>query len=228
MRLQALFYSRGGYAATLALLAGSGVTLILSMPWAGRVADFFLFPWRPTPIAFLFALAAFGAIHAVNRGAAVEPLPRIQRRHLLSLPLQVALAQVLVLPYVAVCTVLFPSGNVGFLWLAWAYLGLVNVALAALSFVVSVRCFRRAVHPFMPLLLCVAVCSFLPLFLHFAPDPVRVAALLSPAEVVWRLLNGPVPGGRLLLSFVAPAAVGLALILVSLRRIGREIHGSRP
>ncbi|MCI0478937.1 hypothetical protein L0Y59_00115, partial [Candidatus Uhrbacteria bacterium] len=130
MKTHELFFGRGGYAATLALLIGTGLALVLSMPWAGRVADFFLFPWTPTPAAFFFALAVLGAVHAMNRGAAVEPLPRTRRRQLLSLPLQVSLVHALVLPYVAICTVLVPTRHAGLLWMAWAYVGLVNCTLA--------------------------------------------------------------------------------------------------
>ncbi len=227
MKTHELFFGRGGYAATLALLIGTGLALILSMPWAGRVADFFLFPWTPTPVAFFFTLAMLGAIHAMNRGAAVEPLPRTQRRQLASLPLQVSFVQALVLPGVAICTVLLPARHASLLWMAWGYLGLVNVALGIISFRISARCFRRARHPFFPLLFTACAYNFLPLLFEFGPGPVRTAALVSPVAALWRMLAGDEPWGALLFSFLIPFALGLALLLLTRRRVSKEGHALR-
>jgi len=222
-----LFFDRGGYAATLALLIGTGLALVLSMPWAGRVADFFLFPWTPTPVAFFFALAALGAVHAMNRGAAVEPLPRTRRRQLLSLPLQVSLVQALVLPYVAICTVLLPARHAGLLWMAWAYVGVVNITLGVISFRISARCFHRARHPFFPLFLVACAYNFVPLLFEFAPAPARTAALVSPAAALWTMLAGDAPWGALLFSFLVPFSLGLGLFLVTRSRVSKEGHALR-
>ena len=227
MKNYELLFGRGGYAAALALLIGTGLALVLSMPWAGRVADFFLFPWSPTPVAFFFALAAFGAVHAMNRGAAVEPLPRVQLRQLLSLPLQVSFAQALVLPHVAICTVLLPARHAGVLWAAWGYVGLVDIALAILSFRIIARCFHRARHPFFPLFFAACAYYFVPLLFELAPDPVRTAALLSPAAALWTLLGTDEPWGALLLSFLVPFVFGLTLWVATRRRISKEGHALR-
>ncbi|MCX6094259.1 MAG: hypothetical protein NTY63_05470 [Candidatus Bipolaricaulota bacterium] len=227
MKTHDLFFGRGGYAATLVLLIGAGLALVLSMPWAGRVADFFLFPWSPTPAAFFFTLAALGAVHAMNRGAAVEPLPRTRRRQLLSLPLQVSFVQALVLPNVAICTVLLPARHAGLLWMAWGYLGLVNVALGVISFRISARCFHRARHPFFPLLFAACAYNLLPLLFQFAPGPVQMAALVSPAAALWTMLAGDETWGALLFSFLVPFALGLVLFVLTRRRISEEGHALR-
>ncbi|MDD4903975.1 MAG: hypothetical protein PHX77_05715 [Candidatus Bipolaricaulis sp.] len=227
MKPYTLFFDRGGYVACLAFLIGTGLALVLSMPWAGRVADFFLFPWRPAPTAFFLALAAFGTAHAVNRGAAVEPLPRIRRRQLLSLPLQVAFLQTLVLPYVTVCTILLPSRHAGHLWMAWGYVGLVSVAIAIVAFRLSSRAFRHGRSPFFPLLAFLCIYDFPPLLLELAPEPFRAAALVSPAAALWHMLAGGEPWTRLLFSFLVPFGLGVVVFLFAHRGVLREEHALR-
>ncbi len=228
MRTSDLVFGRGGYATALTLLIGTGLALVLSMPWAGRVADFFMFPWSPTPVAFFFVLAALGAVHAMNRGAAVEPLPRIQRRQLLSLPLHVGFVQALVLPHVAICTILLPARHAGLLWMTWGYVGLVNVVLAIVSFRVSARCFHRGRSVVFPL--CCVACAYyaFPLLFEFAPEPFRTAALVSPAAALWSMLAGDESSGALLWSFGVPALLGLALFISTRRRVSKEEHALRP
>jgi uncharacterized membrane protein len=223
-----LFFDRGGYAAALALLIGTGLALVLSMPWAGRVADFFAFPWSPTPVALLFALALLGTVHALNRGAAVEPLPRVRRRQLSSLPLQIGFVQALVLPHVAVCTVLVPARHAGLLWMAWGYVGLVNVAFAVVAFRVSARCFRLARSPLFSLLLIASAYYLVPLLFEFAPGTFRVAALVSPAVALWTLLAGEASAGQLAFSFLVPFGLGVVLFVSARRRVATEEHALRP
>jgi len=222
-----LFFDRGGYVACLAFLIGTGLALVLSMPWAGRVADFFLFPWRPAPTAFFLALAAFGAAHAVNRGAAVEPLPRIRRRQLLSLPLQVTLVQVLAVPYVTVCTILLPSRHAGHLWMAWGYVGLVSIAVAAVAFRLASRALRRGRSPFFPLLAFLFAYYVLPLLFELAPGTFRAAALVSPAAALWHMLAGGESWMRLLFSFLVPFGLGLIVFHFARRGVLREEHALR-
>jgi hypothetical protein len=222
------FFSRGGLAALVALAVGSGAVLILSMPWAGRVADFFRFPWHPTPVAFLIAMAFFAAVHALNRGGMVEHLPRLQRRQLLSLPLQVVFAQLLVVPYVVACIVLTSEARVSALWLAWAYVAVVDFALSVAAFHVGRQSIRRAAGVFFPLLALAGVLFGIPLALGLLFAPLRPAALLCPPYVIFSMITTGLRDAELWLAFLVPAGLGTFLFLKGLRQTARSIHEQLP
>ena len=228
MRLHDIFFSRGGLASLVALATGSGAVLILSMPWAGRVADFFRFPWRPTPLAFLIALGFFAAVHALNRGGAVELLPRLQRRQLLSLPLQVVFAQLLVVPYVVTCIVLTSGTRVTTLWLAWAYTAVVDFALSAAAFHVGCQSVRRGVGVFPPLLVLTGVLFGIPLAVGLLFAPLRPMALLCPPYTIFSMITTGLRGAELWLAFLVPAGLGTLLFLWGMRQTARSIHAQLP
>ena len=178
-------------------------------------------------MAFFFSLALLGAIHAMNRGAVAEPLPRIQRKQLHSLPLQVGFAHALVLPHVAICTVLVPARHAGLLWMAWGYAALVSVVLAVIAFRIAIRCFRRAHHPFFRLLLAACAYELLPVPFVLAPGPFRRIALVSPVVALWGMLSTGQPWDALLVSFLVPLILALILFLATQRQLTGEAHGLR-
>ena len=228
MRFDDVFFSRGGIVSLVSLAVGSGAVLILSMPWAGRVADFFRFPWRPTPLAFLIAVGFLAALHAVNRGGTVELLPRLQRRQLLSLPLQVALAQLLVVPYLVVCVVLTSETRVSTLWLVWVYTAVVDFALSTAAFHVGCLSVRRAVGVFFPLLALTGALFGIPLTLGLLFAPLRPLALLCPPYAIFSMITTGLRGAELWLAFAVPVGLGALLFLWGLRQTARSIHAQLP
>lgn len=221
MRTYDLVFERGGLASLVALAGCPGVVLILSMPWAGRVADFFRFPWRPTPLAFLISLVTFAAVHALNRGSGVELLPRLQRRQLLSLPLQVAIAQVLVVPYVVSSSVLTPSNRIATLWEVWCYAFVVDLALAMGSFHVARWSVRRGVSPFFPLLGLATAVAGVPLAVGLAVRPLRAVSLLSPPFAVFQMVATSLVGANVWVAFVVPGALAALGFVAGLRMTSR-------
>jgi len=228
VRSDDVFFSRGGIASLVSLAVGSGAVLILSMPWAGRVADFFRFPWRPTPLAFLIAVGFLAALHAVNRGGTVELLPRLQRRQLVSLPLQVALAQLLVAPYLVVCVVLTSETRVSTLWLVWVYTAVVDFALCTAAFHVGCLSVRRAVGVFFPLLALLGVLFGIPLTLGLLFAPLRPLTLLCPPYAIFSMITTGLRAAELWLAFAVPAGLGALLFLWGLRKTARSIHAQLP
>jgi hypothetical protein len=228
VRFDDVFFSRGGTASLVSLAVGSGAVLILSMPWAGRVADFFRFPWRPTPLAFLIAVGFLAALHAVNRGGTVELLPRLQRRQLVSLPLQVALAQLLVVPYFVVCVVLTSETRVSTLWLVWAYTAVVDFALSAAAFHVGCLSVRHAGGIFFPLLALLGVLFGIPLTLGLLFPPLHSLTLLCPPYAIFSMITTGLRGAEPWLVFAVPAGLGALLFLWGLRQTARSIHAQLP
>ncbi len=225
MRPHSLLFSRGGLASALALLLGSGAVLILSMPWAGRVGDFFLFPWRPSPLAFLLGLAFFLAVFAANRGSAVEPLPWTQRRQLASLPFQVLFASILITPYVSLGTVLLASKK-SVLWLAWAYLILVSLFIAVGAFQIERTCVRRGLHSFFPRAGFVAVYFGFPFLALLFRAPASDLASISPVILLWRLLTPPT-AAQWGWALAVPVAGTAWIAWRAMRGIRKEHHASR-
>jgi hypothetical protein len=228
VRLYDLVFARGGTASLVSLAGGAGAVLILSMPWAGKVADFFRFPWRPTPTAVLISVAFFAAIHAFNRGGTVELLARLQRRQLLSLPLQVLFAQLLVVPYFVACAILTPGSRVLMLGVIWAYIGTVDLALSLAAFHVGRWAARRGAGVFLPVFVLGAATFALPLVLGLLVAPLHPAALLSSPYAVFSMLTTELRGAELGLAFGAPAALAAVLLLVGLRQTARSIHEQLP
>jgi len=228
VRLHDIFFSRGGLASLIALAAGSGAVLILSMPWAGRVADFFRFPWRPTPLGFLIAMGFFAAVHALNRGGTVELLPRLQRRQLLSLPLQIVFAQLLVVPYVVTCIVLTAGTHVSTLWLAWAYTAVVDFALSAAAFHVGCHSVRRGVGVFSPLFAVAGAVFGIPLAAGLVFAPLRPVALLCPPYAIFSMITTGLHGAELWFAFLVPGGLGTVLFLRGVRQTARSIHAQLP
>ncbi len=228
MRHYDVFFARGGLASLVILAGGAGIVLVLSMPWAGTVGDFFRFPWRPTPVAVLIAVSFFASLHALNRGGTVELLPHLQRRQLLSLPLQVVCAQLLVVPYFVACAALTTPSHVATLWEVWAYIGVVDLALSFAAFHVARQCGRRAVGAFFPLLGLAATAFGLPLAVGLPVVSLRAVALLSPPYAVFSLLSTGLRGTGVCLAFAVPAGAAAWLCLSGLRQTSRSIHERLP
>lgn len=224
MKLYDILFARGGLASLVALAGGAGIALILSMPWAGRVADFFRFPWRPTPLAFLIAMSTLAAVHAITRAASIELLPRLQRRQLLSLPLQVAIAQVLVIPYVVACGVLTSASRATMLWEVWLYMLVVDLALAAAAFHVARLSLRHAIGVFFPLSIFAAAVAGVPLALGLPMDSLRPVALLCPPYTVFQMATTGLGKADSLIAFLVPGTAALFLFVAGLRQSSRSIH----
>ncbi len=219
-----ILFGRAGLASLVVLAGGVGATLVLSMPWAGRVADFFSFPWRPTPLAFLISILGLGAVHAMVRGGAVEHLARLQRRQLAWLPVQVLVAQTLIVPYVVTASVLTPASRVGILWEAWAYILIVDAALAIWAFHLSRLCLRRRIGALLPLLGFGVLVSGVPLAVGLPFSSLRSVALLSPPYAVFRLAIAGLSAPEFLLAYLTPGALAALGFIAGLRRVGRDLY----
>ncbi len=217
MRVYDIVFERGGLTSLIGLAACPGLVLILSMPWAGRVADFFRFPWRPTPLAFLISVVTFAAAHAINRGGTVELLPRLQRRQLLSLPFQVLIAQVLIIPYIVSSAVLTSSGHVSSLWHVWGYTFVLDLSLAVASFHTARWCIRRGMATFFPLVGLVTAIVGVPLALGLVVRPLRAIALLSPPYAVFRMATTGLGVGDAWLVFLVPGILAVIAFVAGLR-----------
>jgi len=220
VRFHSIVFRRGGLAAYACLVLGCGVVLMLSMPWAGRLGELITFPWRPAPITFFYAHLLLTCVVALNRGAAVEPLYRLRVHTLVSLPLQLLLALVLVLPYLVFMRVLIPESRT-FIPLFAAYVTLTGTLFAGLSFSVELVCLRRGVPSNLIRQATALAVVGLPLLGLLAPPAARWIALASPAYALWRLNLG-VGWGEALVAFALPAALAAATYAFAWTRLQKE------
>jgi hypothetical protein len=217
---QTMLFARGGSAGLFLTLAGLGVVLILSMPWAGRVADFFTFPWSPSPLAFFLGMLVLAAVHAANRGAVVEMLPQMLHRQVAFLPIQVLLLHLTLLPYVAACRALVLASDFVSLWLAWLYSMVVSVAVAAGAYHLSLSRFQRGRHAFFPILFAIAAYFLVPLVLLAIP-PLADGFIISPFGGLLTILHGA-RTGLLVGIFLIPSVGATLLVATALARRMKE------
>jgi len=221
MRLHSLLFRRGGFAAYLALVLGSGATLMLSMPWAGRVGELISFPGHPSPILFFYGHLLLTCVLGLNRGSAVEPLYRVRRHTLLSLPLQLLLGLALVFPYLVFMRTLTPESRT-YIPLLAAYVTLIGTLFAGLSFALELACLRRGIGSgLLRSAAALAILGLPVLALLAPPGGWRWLALLSPLVALARLNSG-VAWAEALGVFAAPAALAMLAFVVSWRGIEKE------
>jgi hypothetical protein len=169
-------------------------------------------------------MSTLAALHAISRGGTVELLPRLQRRQLMSLPFQVGLAQILVVPYVVASTALTSAGRVAMLWEVWLYVLVVDLALAGAAFHVGRLSVRRAVSVFFPLAGLAAATVGVPLALGLPFGSLRPIALLCPPYTVFQMATVGLDKTEVLLAFLVPGAAALVFFVEGLRQTSRGIH----
>ncbi|MEW5826149.1 MAG: hypothetical protein AB1778_04900 [Candidatus Bipolaricaulota bacterium] len=223
MNAAEVFLGNGGYGALLGFLATSGLALVLSMPWVGRVGDYFLFPWRPSPLPFFVVLGFLAPLYAAQRAATIHWLPRRQRLHLLSLPLQVAGALFLSAPLVLTSAILAP-GNSRRPLLALAVVLVGSAAVSIEAFAAARACFRRGLAT-APAAWSVALAhALLPMVALVSPTA-RFLAALSPLGAALAALRGPT---ALELGFtLVPALLATITAVLVLQAVREEIHAPR-
>lgn len=225
MRAYELLFGAGGYGALVALLALSGSALALSMPWVRRVGEYFLFPWRPSLTPFFLVLAFVATLYAAQRASPVHWLPRRQRTHLLSLPLQIAAALFLAAPLVMMSTLLSPA-HAWRPWIACVAILVGSLALSVDAFAVARLQLRRGgnIPQFVAALWFAH--ALLPLIAYVLPPSVRPLAAFSPIGASLAMLRGA-SRAEVGFAFLAPLLLGGVVGSAVLRAIQKDVHVPR-
>jgi len=204
-------------------IAASGLALMLSMPWATTLNDLMNYPWRPLPTPFFLTYGFLSACLALDRAAEAVPVLRPRLATLAIAGLRVALAQVVVLPLVALSRVLFPDT-----WapipLGAAYIAVVSLALSGAAVVLEILAVRRGKHPAVLRYAGLVAYLALPAVFLGLGGPLRVLSQLSPAVALLSIVTGTSGLTDAIVAFSVPALawVGFCAWVFVLTRGNRE------
>ena len=111
MKLHKLLFANHGAAIYAVLIIASGLALALSMPWASRLSELIMQPWRPFPLPFFWMYTTLSALIALSIGAVAAPVGSDTRglSAFLVVLARVAFGHFLMLPLIAYSRVLFPN-----------------------------------------------------------------------------------------------------------------------
>jgi len=223
MRLYKLLFGHRGASIYAVLVFVSGAVLTLSMPWASRLSELILQPWRPFPFAFFLAYLVLSALISLSIGAVSAPIDKSKRatNSLKIILVQVAFGQFLMLPLAAYSRVLFP-GSVSPLIGGVVYVFLHNVMVALVAALMEVRAAARGKHSSVSRYGSLLLYCLLPLIGLLSPSAfLRTFALISPLYSLSRILSELSTALDLLLIFAIPSLLALGAI-TSLLRLPRK------
>jgi len=193
------------------LLLLSGAALLVSTPIAGRLSQSPAAAGGQLPLIFLLTYAVLMALVGLHRGSAAaamsgEAYPRV------ILALQVAVAQLLMAPFLVFVRAVLPSHEPRIALIA-AYVGLVSFAAGMVAFRLE-RWAERTRRDAFPLKHVVVFAYYLaPFFLGFAGHAsATLLGLISPIGAVYGLLEG-MPAHLAAIAFLAPVAIFLPLVI---------------
>jgi hypothetical protein len=226
MRFHKLLFAHHGVSIYGLLVLGSGVVLMLSMPWAVRLSELILQPWRPIPLPFYLMHLALSSLTALAIGAAAAPASR-ELQQFSTLPailVRVVFGQILMLPLVAYSRVLVP-GSAAPLIGAAAFTLLTAILVAIVAARIESMCAHRGKPSVSFRYLFLFIYMAVPIVgLAFRSPIARAVALISPGQALWRMITGSLATYEWLIAFSIPGAVILWAILSSLKQSQGGAH----
>jgi hypothetical protein len=217
MRFHKLLFAHHGASIYGLLVLGSGVVLMLSMPWAVRLSELILQPWRPIPLPFYLMHLALSSLTALAIGASAAPAsPELQQFPALpAILVRVAFGQFLVLPLVAYSRVLFPASAAPLIGAA-AYTLLTAILVAMIAARIESMCAYRGKSSMSFRYIFLLIYMAVPILGQAFHSPIAQAfALISPVQALWRMIAGSLATYEWLVAFSVPAAALLWAALSS-------------
>lgn len=219
MKLHKLLFANHGAAIYATLIIASGIALALSMPWASKLSELIMQPWRPFPFPFFLMYATLSSLIALSIGAVAAPVSSDNRSSsaLLVVLARLSFGHFLMLPLIAYSRVLFPD-SVAPLIGATVYVFLISVMMALIAMVMEVAAARRGKHSSVRRYSFLALYFSIPLFgLLGNAWIIRSFALVSPIQALTSLLSGTASAWHWTIAMLVPAFCILGGVLALIR-----------
>lgn len=219
MKLHKLLFANHGAAVYAVLILASGITLALSMPWASKLSELIMQPWRPLPFPFFLMYAVVVSLIALSIGAVAAPVTGDMKtsKALWTVLARVSFGHFLMLPLVAYSRVLFPGSALP-LFGATIYVILLSVLMAVVAMLLEVSAAQRGRHSSMQRYGLLVLMYGLPLFGLLSKGwGLRACALVSPLQALAVQLSNSASASQLLVIYAIPLIGVLGCLLTLFR-----------